>query len=129
MYKKNGFYMRYLFSVLLFVSVIIEQSHAAVSAHECNVAKVESGSGSIIVFVENCEVKSGPDSTMHQGNAYTNDTEESLVYLWLAQDSDEIKSKSHMLSLVLTAFVSEKKMIFRWEPIDSKFIISHVLIK
>ncbi len=109
--------------------VLSGQAHAAISSHECDVTKVESGSDSIIVFVENCEVRSGPNSTMSQGNAYTNDTSGSQTYLWIAESSAEVEERQHMLSLALTALVAKKRMVFRWEPAGTKAIVNHILVK
>ncbi|TQF70144.1 hypothetical protein [Pseudoalteromonas luteoviolacea] len=67
-----------------------DKSYAAVSSHECDVTKVESGSDSLMVFVENCEVRPGPNTTMSQGNASTDDISGPQTYLWFAQSSVDV---------------------------------------
>ncbi len=121
--------MKYLMGVVFSIVLFPGYAFAAISSHECNVAKVESGEDSIIVFVENCERRSGPDTTMSQGNAFTNDASGSQTYIWIAQTSAEVQAREHMLSLALTALVTDKRIVFRWEPVDSRAVVSHILIK
>ncbi|MBE0388695.1 hypothetical protein PLUTE_a4999 [Pseudoalteromonas luteoviolacea DSM 6061] len=43
-----------------------------------------------MVFVENCEVRPGPNTTMSQGNASKDDISGPQTYLWFAQSSVDV---------------------------------------
>ena len=119
--------MKYLLKIAL-ISAFVTNAYAY-SSHECDIEKIEAGSDAILIYVDNCTLKSGDVATIPQGNGFTNDATGSQSYLWLAQTESEVALRSHMLSIALTSFAAAKRVVFRWDQDGSRGVISHLYTK
>lgn len=115
----------------LFVSVcmlfISMKGFAAVPIHECDIDRIEAGKEHIIALLDTCQQIKGTPTDIPQSNAYTNSAVK--PHLWLAKSSEEIQEYGHMLSLLLTAYAAEKRVVLRWELEGTKGVIKYLLIK